>query len=241
MGFFGNNKETNDKNQTNEVKDASLSKAGDLSSASNNGAPENLNNPFQSNLSENKDVQNPFNSSPTTIPVNVASQNQPQITPIQQETQPQASFNDGSFEMSNDISQSLSSNASSEGINQREEIQNLIDETVEKVIEEKWEKLLFSVEKVVKWKEVEENEIENLKLTLSNIKENFENLDKKLSSKLSSYDSGLLDINSEIKALEKVFQKITPTLVNNVNELSKIAESIKENTNLKINKDESES
>jgi len=121
----------------------------------------------------------------------------------------------------------------------KEEIQEMIDETVEKVIEEKWEKLLKSVEKVVNWKERQEKEVELLKNTMSEVKDSFGKLEKKITNKISSYDSGLLDVNSEIKALEKVFQKITPTLVNNVNNLEKIAESIKKSTGVKIEKETS--
>lgn len=116
----------------------------------------------------------------------------------------------------------------------KDEIQEMIDETVEKIIEEKWEKLLSSVNSVVSWKESVEKEVEDLKTSLLSIEESFEKLEKKLFDKISSYDTGLLDVSSEIKALEKVFQKITPTLVNNVNNLEKIAISLKKSTNADV-------
>lgn len=109
-----------------------------------------------------------------------------------------------------------------------DEIQEMIDETVEKIIEEKWEKLLLSVEKVVNWKEKQEKEMEEIQKNLKEFGESFEKLDTKLNLKISSYDTNIMDVNAEIKALEKVFQKITPTLVNNVNELAKIADELRE-------------
>jgi hypothetical protein len=66
-----------------------------------------------------------------------------------------------------------------------------------------------------------------LKEDLVELAEGFKKLENKLINKISSYDKNIMDVNSEIKALEKVFQKITPTLINNVNELSKIADEFK--------------
>jgi hypothetical protein len=114
-----------------------------------------------------------------------------------------------------------------------EHIQELIDETVEKVIEERWDLLTKNVEKVVKWKGSVEQEVNMLKEEIVQIKRGFENLEKKIVSKINSYDTNIMDVNSEIKALEKVFQKITPTLINNVNELSKIADKIKTDSDKK--------
>ncbi len=108
-----------------------------------------------------------------------------------------------------------------------DKIRTLIDETVEKVIEEKWEKLAQNIEKVIDWKDEQEEELESLKKDLAIIGENFAKLEKKLSTRIEGYDKNILDVNSEIKALEKVFQKITPTLINNVNELSKIAKDFR--------------
>lgn len=108
-----------------------------------------------------------------------------------------------------------------------EQIQEMIDETIEKLLEEKWETIVDNVAKIAAWKEKQESEMKSLKEDLIIIRDNFEKLEKKLSSKISDYDKNVLDVNSEMKALEKVFQKITPTLVNNVNELSKITQELK--------------
>ncbi|MEC8220786.1 MAG: hypothetical protein VX028_01835, partial [Nanoarchaeota archaeon] len=96
-----------------------------------------------------------------------------------------------------------------------------------KIIDERWEKVTSNVESVVQWKDSIEREIDLLKHDIVTIKEGFEQFEKRLLNKINTYDRNILDVNSEIKALEKVFNKITPTLVNNVNELSKIADNLR--------------
>lgn len=110
----------------------------------------------------------------------------------------------------------------------KDQIQEIIDETVEKVIEERWTQLVDKVNKVAAWKEKQDAHIEMIKEDIVAIRDGVEKLEKRLLSKVESYDKNILDVNSEIKALEKVFQKITPTLVNNVNELTKITQGFRD-------------
>jgi hypothetical protein len=109
----------------------------------------------------------------------------------------------------------------------KDRIQEIVDETVEQVIEERWQQIVEKIEKVAQWKDKQEQHINLIKEDIITMKESFEKLEKRIINKVSDYDKNILDVNSEIKALEKVFQKITPTLVNNVNELSNIAKAFK--------------
>lgn len=226
----------------------------------------NTPNPFQTNSNiQESNLQNPFTEQTPIVSNNTqqnSTQNQTSINPNPFENNPLVQPNsNNALNLGSDlnIKADLESPSNQKNVNSdstsndlanlnssipnssqsKEEIQEMIDETVEKVIEEKWEKLLKSIEKVVNWKERQEKEVELLKSTMNEVKESFGKLEKKITNKISSYDSGLLDVNSEIKALEKVFQKITPTLVNNVNNLEKIAESIKNSTGVKVEKDKS--
>lgn len=113
------------------------------------------------------------------------------------------------------------------GNNSSDEIQSLINETVEKLIEEKWVELTANVQKVVTWKSKVEEQITLIKEDVVAMQEGFSNLERRLISKINNYDKSILDVGSEIKALDKVFQKITPTLVNNVTELGRIAKDLK--------------
>lgn len=127
----------------------------------------------------------------------------------------------------------MSINSSMESIVQpqmggnQEEMQALINETIEKIIEEKWVELTDNVQRVVDWKSKVEDQITLIKEDVVAMQEGFSTLEKRLISKLNNYDKSILDVGSEIKALDKVFQKITPTLVNNVTELGRIAKDLK--------------
>ncbi|HLC99104.1 MAG TPA: hypothetical protein VJC00_03800, partial [Candidatus Nanoarchaeia archaeon] len=55
----------------------------------------------------------------------------------------------------------------------------------------------------------------------------FDRLHEGVLGKIGEYDKGIVDIGVEIKALEKVFQKILPGFMENVNELSRITSSMK--------------
>ena len=108
-----------------------------------------------------------------------------------------------------------------------DDIQNRIDETIEKVIEEKWGELETQVLKIQKWKGSVEEDIKRLKEDIVSLVQGFETFEKRALAKLSSYDTNILDVNSEMKALEKVFSKIMPELVSNVSNLRKIADDFK--------------
>ena len=204
FSFPSKEKENNDLAQTVEIKEAaSLPDFNKNNSNTNSSFQNPFNQPQQQNPFEQSQQQNPFEQS--------------QDENFSQEPQ------NSNENMYNSIANELHTN------NQYNEnnIQEMIDETIEKVIEERWEKLVTGVEKVLKWKEKQEAQINLIKEDIVHIKEAMMMLEKKLLGKINSYDSNIMDVNSEIKALEKVFQKITPTLINNVNELSKIAEDIK--------------
>ncbi len=242
MGLFGGNKETSDAKDTQDIKTATMTNENKLNQIdinSNNSLNQNLNqsknnfqNPFanQQLNNNNNNNQNLSNQNLNIEMNNLENENKistSQNIPIQTQQEIQNQSNLSAIE---------TLKSQNEPKIDFEKIQEMIDETVEKIIDDKWEKLLNSVEKVVTWKEKAELDMNTLRSGISEIQESFSILEKKLTNKISSYDSGLLDVNSEIKALEKVFQKITPTLINNVNELSSIAKSIKESTGIKTSK-----
>ena len=53
------------------------------------------------------------------------------------------------------------------------------------------------------------------------------NLHKSIISKISGYDKNITDVGTEMKAMEKVFQKILPSLTENVNKLDRMTKSSK--------------
>jgi hypothetical protein len=63
---------------------------------------------------------------------------------------------------------------------------------------------------------------------MEGLKSSFSDLHKGVLGKIGDYDRNITDIGSEIKALEKVFQKILPTFTENVNELTRITKEMKD-------------
>jgi len=103
-----------------------------------------------------------------------------------------------------------------------------IEEVAEAIIDEKWSDLLDSVKKIIDWKESTTQRIDKIEQKFVDLKTEFDKLHSSILDRIGQYDSNMTDIGSEIKALEKVFQKILPTLTENVNELSRISSDFKE-------------
>lgn len=102
-----------------------------------------------------------------------------------------------------------------------------VEELVEAIIEEKWAELVKDVNKIVEWKNKMESKISEMEINLNNLKESFSDLNKAIIGKVNDYDKHILEIGSDIKAMEKVFSKVLPGFTENVNELSRIADKMK--------------
>ena len=101
------------------------------------------------------------------------------------------------------------------------------EEIAESIVNEKWEDFSKELEKESVWKEKTESRVGVLEGQLGEIRKDLDNLHKAIVSKVSDYDKNLLSVGTEIKAMEKVFQQILPSLTENVAELSKITKSMK--------------
>ena len=55
-----------------------------------------------------------------------------------------------------------------------------------------------------------------------------DSLTKGMVSKISSYDQNIVDVGVEIKAMEKVFQKVLPNLTESVNKLERMTKDYRE-------------
>jgi uncharacterized coiled-coil DUF342 family protein len=103
-----------------------------------------------------------------------------------------------------------------------------IEEIAEAIIDEKWEELIKNLNKISEWRDQTENKISRLEQQFSDLKDNFDKLHKAIIGKIGEYDNNIINVATEIKAMEKVFQKILPTFTENVNELSRITSITKE-------------
>lgn len=103
-----------------------------------------------------------------------------------------------------------------------------IEKIAEAIIEEKWNVLSKHISKIVEWKDKTETKINKIEQELVDMKKNFESLHSSILGKVSEYDHNIVNLGVEIKAMEKVFQKILPTLTDSVNELSRLSKNMKE-------------
>lgn len=102
-----------------------------------------------------------------------------------------------------------------------------ISEIAEAIIEEKWTDLVTNVGRIADWKDKTEARLASIETQISGLRNDFDKLHSALLEKISDYERGITDVGTEIKALEKVFQKILPGFVDNVQELSRITSTMR--------------
>lgn len=98
-----------------------------------------------------------------------------------------------------------------------------IEELAEAIIDEKWKELINDINKVIDWKEKTEGRLVNMEQGIIHLKEAIESLQRSLVAKISDYDKSINNVGIEIKAMEKVFQKILPSLTDSVSRLERIS------------------
>jgi len=102
-----------------------------------------------------------------------------------------------------------------------------IEEIAESVISEKWEEMISNIGDLKLWKEKVETDLSGVKQEILRIESRFENLQKAVLGKVGEYGEGVTNLTTEMKAMEKVFEKILEPLTRNVKELDEIAKKMK--------------
>jgi uncharacterized protein (DUF433 family) len=97
-----------------------------------------------------------------------------------------------------------------------------IEELAEAIIDEKWNEIVRSINKIIDWKERVEARVTKMEQQLDDMQRNFDMLHKGVLGKISDYDQNLQNVGAEIKAMDKVFQKVLPSLTESVSELGRI-------------------
>ena len=103
-----------------------------------------------------------------------------------------------------------------------------IEEVAEAIIDEKWSELMKHIQKIVDWKQRVDSRIIEMENRFKSLEEEFNKLHESVIGKVQEYDQNIRDVGTEIKGMEKVFQKIIPELTTNVSELSKLTDSLKD-------------
>lgn len=101
-----------------------------------------------------------------------------------------------------------------------------IEQIAEAIIDEKWEEFVKNINKLIEWKDTVESRIQGIEEGMEKVKNDFDKLHTGILGKIGEYDQNILNVGTEIKAMEKVFQKILPSLTDNVNKLSRITQDM---------------
>ena len=102
-----------------------------------------------------------------------------------------------------------------------------IEELIEAIIEEKWQSIEKDIDRLLEWKDSTDDQLIVMKNQVTDLKRNFEELQKAIIGKVGEYDKNILEVGSQLKAMEQVFSKVLPTFTENVAELSRITQRVK--------------
>ena len=104
---------------------------------------------------------------------------------------------------------------------------DMVQEITESIVDEKWDELMDRVGDLRLWKEKINSDMTSIKQEILRTQNRFENLQKAVLGKVHDYNENIININNDMKALEKVFEKILQPMTENVKELSKITNKLK--------------
>ncbi len=102
-----------------------------------------------------------------------------------------------------------------------------VHEIVEAIVNEKWNEVVGSLGNLAVWKEKVTNDTVAIKQELVRVEERFRDLQNAVLGRVKDYDEGIRSVHTEMKALEKVFEKILEPLTSNIKELTRITQELK--------------
>lgn len=105
-----------------------------------------------------------------------------------------------------------------------------VQKIAEEIVEEKWDDLMSKIGDIRLWKDKVEGDITSIKQEILRTQNHFDNLQKAVLGKVSEYNENILNINTEMKALEKVFERILQPMTENIKELARITNNLKTKT-----------
>ncbi|PIZ52606.1 hypothetical protein COY26_04130, partial [Candidatus Woesearchaeota archaeon CG_4_10_14_0_2_um_filter_33_10] len=76
-----------------------------------------------------------------------------------------------------------------------------------------------------------ESDTASIRQEIEDLKSSFSELQKNILTKVDEYDRNIVKVSTNIKAMENVFQKAIPTFTENINELARTVESLKNISN----------
>jgi len=106
-------------------------------------------------------------------------------------------------------------------------LQSSPEELVEAIIEEKWNELVKDINKVIEWKQKADAKLTAMEQQMTDMQIQFDKLHQAIIGKVGDYDKHILEVSTQLQAMEKVFGKVLPTFIDNVSELSAITQRVK--------------
>lgn len=113
-------------------------------------------------------------------------------------------------------------------------MQSSPEELIEAIIEEKWNELVKDINKVIEWKQKADTKLISMDQQLNDMRAQFDKLHQAVIGKVGDYDKHILEVGTQLQAMEKVFGKVLPAFIDNVNELNIITQRIKVDRSDKI-------
>ncbi len=104
-----------------------------------------------------------------------------------------------------------------------------MEELIEAIIDEKWAEVERDIGRIIEWKDSVDERIGSITAQVTDLKTNFEDLHKAILGKVGDYDKNILEVGTQLKAMEEVFSKVLPTFTDNVGELNRITNKLKGN------------
>jgi hypothetical protein len=102
-----------------------------------------------------------------------------------------------------------------------------IEEVAESIIDEKWQKVLEDIGDLATWKEKMRTEVISIKQEVLRVENRFDSLQKAIMGRIKEYDKEVVEVGTDVKALEKLLQNILNPLADNIKELKKITTKLK--------------
>jgi predicted site-specific integrase-resolvase len=110
----------------------------------------------------------------------------------------------------------------------QQQFQTTNEELIEAIIDEKWNDLIKDITKIIEWKAIADSKLVSMQQEIKDMRNEFDKLHQAIIGKVGEYDQHILDVGAELKAMEKVFAKVLPVFTENVSELSRITDTLKQ-------------
>jgi len=102
-----------------------------------------------------------------------------------------------------------------------------IEKITESIINEKWDKINTELKNMTDWKNELSKQLDSYKKKVEDLENKLSETQNAMIGKVDEYNKSLGDVNVEIQAMGKVFEKLIPEFTSNVKELSEIVKKHK--------------